>query len=671
MTRRDAQFHYCQITVDAAGTAFTHDIQPTHHDAAPGEQTDTEAELTATDGDKQNWDAAYEFMARKVAEDRALGLDVEQPTAAVAFYTDAAGGATAHQRSDVTSTSDVPAPMSDRFEEVAQPRNENPWESRREIRRRPVGYRSRLEPGVLRPRRDYRYEDETLRSRDVPDPADRSGAVEKPYFASEGERERWRGYLAEADRVVAEWQQAHRSIKASDEVRGRGNSEQAEKLAQDAADRLQQAIADMDALIDRAGLSSPENLEALKMSAGAETLNEETGWIAQVRGREEDINTGFGLVCRVLVDDGEFSVDEIRGLAMPKSKPAPLPTWPVSKHGPAAAPGRYQVWGYQWYRVVDRKLQPCDRPPGLPNDIPSGDYVLEDNVLRPDDGRNPPPGRPRSAESRATPEPGKPRSEPAADTPKPTSPSRPKLTVVDRPASSDPTAKGMVRGTGPTGEPVWFRRNEAESVPVLGKNLQPSCLVFPTKEAAEGRLSDRDQFQHWASGTNNSNTQFHTALPQPAGASEPYAFISPRETPWAAAARNTGQSPIWVQAHGSEHTVDVKVGDSVVKVDGATFGRMLLANPQFQAMVAANPAMPVVLLSCKSNAPGATVAKDVAKTLHKESKLRADVYGATGRPVAAPYPNEKVSELGVEEAIDPATGRVMDPWVRHRRPSAW
>ncbi|WP_433599221.1 GNAT family N-acetyltransferase [Nocardia sp. CA-135953] len=60
---------------------------------------------------------------------------------------------------------------------AAQGGSMDPWESRREIRRHPVGYKSRLEPGVLRPRRDYRHENEMLRSRDVPDPPDESGAV--------------------------------------------------------------------------------------------------------------------------------------------------------------------------------------------------------------------------------------------------------------------------------------------------------------------------------------------------------------------------------------------------------------------------------------------------------------------------------------------------------------
>ncbi|MGP4052314.1 hypothetical protein [Streptomyces sp. 2A115] len=105
---------------------------------------------------------------------------------------------------------------------------------------------------------------------------------------------------------------------------------------------------------------------------------------------------------------------------------------------------------------------------------------------------------------------------------------------------------------------------------------------------------------------------------------------APRHTIGTAAPAPWSQRPLYIHAHASNEFFAVPVAMSdgagatvkAVKVDGATFGRILRHHPGYREAARNTPGRDGLLMSCTSGHPMATAAPELARYMHSQGSNR-------------------------------------------------
>jgi hypothetical protein len=191
-------------------------------------------------------------------------------------------------------------------------------------------------------------------------------------------------------------------------------------------------------------------------------------------------------------------------------------------------------------------------------------------------------------------------------------------------------------------QPITFRANDVRVIPLRDARSSVVGIMYPIDETQRNRAQD------WAGKPNR--TADHSYVPNYHHTMDLSDVRNFQPTPW------RGRRPFYIQAHASSTGFAVKVqrgtGLAVeVKLDGRSHGRLIASNAYFQRASDANPARPVVYLSCLSASGPA--AGDSADYLHEYSGHTGTVYAPNGvstRIRRDQFPD--FSFLGAKPAVD-------------------
>lgn len=197
---------------------------------------------------------------------------------------------------------------------------------------------------------------------------------------------------------------------------------------------------------------------------------------------------------------------------------------------------------------------------------------------------------------------------------------------------------GFVEGIGPDSAVVRFRPEQVHSIPIKDGNGDIFGVSFPTKAQDEGQITS------WSQQPTRTSDVAYVPVPtdklpnpnEPAPTIAPDWSFRPEPAPWGADVQRIGHAPVYVDAHGNPTSFAVAAdlgapgGRTVVRVDGANFGRVLEGNPHFRRALAENPGMPVVSMSCKTAPEGSTAAESTAQYLQNEAGVDRDFHAWTG-----------------------------------------
>jgi hypothetical protein len=196
------------------------------------------------------------------------------------------------------------------------------------------------------------------------------------------------------------------------------------------------------------------------------------------------------------------------------------------------------------------------------------------------------------------------------------------------PSSPRPTRLTTRPGPGLVGwtphGSVTFARDQVRSVAMADVAGRPVGLFYPTG------AYDGHRMVSWAA-------EPIIELDHAYQATDPLGRAHLATAPWSPQGRR-GSRPFYVMAHGTPESFGVYVSavgpsrpqvDQVVEVDGTAYGEILAADPEFRTMTRADPARPVVLLSCATGSPWGNAAARATQALRGAGHF-GSVYAPAG-----------------------------------------
>ncbi len=154
------------------------------------------------------------------------------------------------------------------------------------------------------------------------------------------------------------------------------------------------------------------------------------------------------------------------------------------------------------------------------------------------------------------------------------------------PPRPTPVFEGLDLRTGMRHE---FGHSDVISEPMIdsqGKVIGPIFLSKP---------GDAQGLSRWARAEQRTSDEYYfegRQVPHPQAGQPVWFFDNPKPAPWA---DRTGRTPVYSFAHSSPDGVAVNVrtalGETTVRVDGATYGRILAANDHFRQAITGSGAL--------------------------------------------------------------------------------
>ncbi|WP_280255307.1 helix-turn-helix domain-containing protein [Nocardia wallacei] len=218
--------------------------------------------------------------------------------------------------------------------------------------------------------------------------------------------------------------------------------------------------------------------------------------------------------------------------------------------------------------------------------------------------------------------------------------------------AADPGREGVLRGIDEDSEVREFLASQVKVRQMSDYYGRVIGVLFPTQG---GHFNET---LRWARKRHRSGDVEIRPARNIGTTEEPnWSYGPPVPVPWS--------EPIYVDVHANanDFAVDVELDDesgerarTTVRVDGKTFGRLLVATQEFQrAHRRAAPERDIVLLACFAATPGGTAAEWTAGYLHEHDVLRT-VHAFPGQARLLADTTSERSELGAEITMD-ADGR--------------
>ncbi|MFE3445682.1 hypothetical protein ACFXNW_21835 [Nocardia sp. NPDC059180] len=199
-----------------------------------------------------------------------------------------------------------------------------------------------------------------------------------------------------------------------------------------------------------------------------------------------------------------------------------------------------------------------------------------------------------------------------------------------------------------------FRADQVQSKQLADVYGRPIGVSFPT------RSGDIEHARMWARMRHrSSDTVFKPVLNLGSDDKPEWAYEPPVQAPWS--------TPLYAQAHAGkdQFIINVDLGGNprkplwtTVRVDGRTYGQLLVANLHFRrALRGAAPDGDLVLLSCNAAGPDGTAAGWAATYIH-EAGISRKIRAFAGKDIRYFDKNQEWSELAIEILLDAAGNRL-------------
>jgi hypothetical protein len=212
--------------------------------------------------------------------------------------------------------------------------------------------------------------------------------------------------------------------------------------------------------------------------------------------------------------------------------------------------------------------------------------------------------------------------------------------------------KKSLTGVGvDTAQPVRFRPRQVRMVVLRRPNGRVVGACYPLTGA------DRDDSVDFARAPEHTASKRYYALGDES--EDDFTAAQAVAAPW------RGSRTFFAKAHSSVDGffVTLRRTGQKVGIDGATYGRLLAANPYLRKIYARKPDMSLIMLSCVVAHPAARSGPAAANALQRKGFAGA-IFAPTGRTIDAIDDAGQTSVLGVEQIVDPTRKVVPGGFVK-------